>query len=173
MTAVRVTEHLIGKTYRPYILYTCACAHSLFERDHIFNVVGRNRQVFGGDMYASSVAEWRYGVRCAPCGVWAVRACGARARERERAEAGDSGAERRGQQRETASPMVLHCVVGEEVAATFGDTEDLSPRAPPSTLPAFYLSVKKKKILRSKDTDVRFTELLIGGGKRKKYRYRP
>ena len=29
-------------------------------------------------MYASSVAEWRYGVRCAPCGVWAVRACGAR-----------------------------------------------------------------------------------------------
>ena len=54
-------------------------------------------------MYASSVAEWRYGVRCAPCGVWAVRACGARerarARERERraaerAEAGDSGAER-------------------------------------------------------------------------------
>ena len=116
MTAVRVTEHLIGKTYRPYILYTCARAHSLFERDHIFNVVGRNRQVFGGDMYASSVAEWRYGVRCAPCGVWAVRACGARERERraaERAEAGDSGAERRGQQRETASPMVLHCVVGE------------------------------------------------------------
>ena len=63
---------------------------------------------------------------------------GASARERaERAEAGDSGAERgegkggrersgegRGQQRETgslssASPMVLHCVVGEEVAATF------------------------------------------------------
>ena len=46
-------------------------------------------------MYASSVAEWRYGVRCAPCGVWAVRACGARerarARERER-----RAAERRG-----------------------------------------------------------------------------
>ena len=50
-----------------------------------------------------------------------VRACGARARERERreaerAEAGDSGAERGGEgtgQRETASPMVLHCVVGE------------------------------------------------------------
>ena len=39
--------------------------------------------------------------------------------------------------------------------------------SPPSTLPAFYLSVKKKKILRSKDTDVRFTELLIGGGKEK------
>jgi len=29
----------------------------------------------------------------------------------------DSGAERRGQQRETASPMVLHCVVGEAVKA--------------------------------------------------------
>ena len=45
-----------------------------------------------------------------PCGVWAVRACGARERERreaERAEAGESGAER------AASPMVLHCVVGE------------------------------------------------------------
>ena len=54
-----------------------------------------------------------------------VRACGARARERERraaerAEAGDSGAERgegtgqrEGAERETASPMVLHCVVGE------------------------------------------------------------
>ena len=36
------------------------------------------------------------------------------------------------------------------------------------TLPAFYLSVKKKKILRSKDTDVRFTELLIGGGEKEK-----
>ena len=38
-----------------------------------------------------------------------------RGRERraaERAEAGDSGAER-GEGRETASPMVLHCVVGE------------------------------------------------------------
>ena len=33
-------------------------------------------------MYASSVAEWRYGVRCAPCGVWTVRACGAGAGER-------------------------------------------------------------------------------------------
>ena len=40
--------------------------------------------------------------------------------------------------------------------------------SPPSTLPAFYLSVKKKKILRSKDTDVRFTELLIGGGGKEK-----
>ncbi len=34
------------------------------------------------------------------------------------------------------------------------------------TLPAFYLSVKKKKILRSKDKAVRFTELLIGGKKK-------
>ena len=38
---------------------------------------------------------------------------GAGAGERaERAEAGDSGAEK-AQGRETASPMVLHCVVGE------------------------------------------------------------
>lgn len=47
-------------------------------------------------MYASSVAEWRYGVRCAPCGVWAVRAYGARARERERRGQGRETAERRG-----------------------------------------------------------------------------
>ena len=39
-------------------------------------------------MYASSVAEWRYGVRCAPCGVWAVRACGAREGQ---SEGGHSG----------------------------------------------------------------------------------
>ena len=88
--------------------------------------------------------------------MWAVRACGARARERETesngAERGEGSRERRGQ-RETASPMVLHCVVGEEVAATFGDTEDLFPegslfvslRATGSLLTIFclYLSVKK------------------------------
>ena len=51
------------------------------------------------------------GVGCAR-----LRRAGERA---ERAEAGDSGAERgegsreRAQGRETASPMVLHCVVGE------------------------------------------------------------
>ena len=58
------------------------------------------------------MAEWRYGVRCAPCGVWAVRACGARTRERAEssgAERGEGSREDRG--RETASPMVLHCVV--------------------------------------------------------------
>ena len=107
--------------------------------------------------------------------MWAVRACGARARERER-----GGRERRGamaQGRETASPMVLHCVVGEEVAATFGDTEDLSPRAlclcryaPPATyspaLPAFYLSVLKNVGTKRRPQDVRFTELLIGGKKK-------
>jgi len=72
-------------------------------------------------MYASSVAEWRYGVRCAPCGVWAVRACGARARERERreaerAEAGDSGAERgegTGQRDSIADGTALRNIVGE------------------------------------------------------------
>ena len=68
-----------------------------------------------------------WGVGCAR-----LRRAGERA---ERAEAGDSGAERgegtgqreRSGERETASPMVLHCVVGEKVAATFGDTEDLFP----------------------------------------------
>jgi len=65
--------------------------------------------------------------------VWAVRACGARerarARERERraAERRGEGSRERDMGRETASPMVLHCVVGEEVAATFGAPEDLFP----------------------------------------------
>ena len=51
---------------------------------------------------------------------------GAGAGERaERAEAGDSGAER-GEgtgSLSSASPMVLHCVVGEEVAATLRTSE--------------------------------------------------
>ena len=54
-------------------------------------------------------------------GVGCARLRRAGAGERlERAEAGDSGAERgegtgqrEGAERETASPMVLHCVVGE------------------------------------------------------------
>ena len=75
-----------------------------------------------------------------------------------------------------ASPMVLHCVVGEEVAATFRDTEDFSPRAlclcryaPPDTYSPFfffaclYLSVKKNVGTKRRPQDVRFTELLIGG----------
>lgn len=67
----------------------------------------------------------------------------------------------RGAERRQSRPHTQHrrwdcgnCIVGKEVAATFGDTEDLSPRAlclcryaPPATyspaLPAFYLSVKK------------------------------
>ena len=59
-----------------------------------------------------------WGVGCAR-----LRRAGAGERA-EQTEAGDSGAERgegsreRRGQRETASPMVLHCVVGEEVAAT-------------------------------------------------------
>ena len=50
-----------------------------------------------------------------------VRACGAQARERERRATERRGARaaERAQGRETASPMVLHSVVGEEVAATF------------------------------------------------------
>ena len=70
-----------------------------------------------------------------------------------RAGAGESGAERGAGSRESiADGTALRNIVGEEVAATFGDTEDLSPRAlclcryaPPATyspaLPAFYLSV--------------------------------
>ena len=42
---------------------------------------------------------------------------GARAQGRERAQ------RERERERERASPMVLHCVVGEEVAATFGSLE--------------------------------------------------
>ena len=78
-------------------------------------------------MYASSVAEWRYGVRCAPCGVWAVRACGARerARARERGESGEAGDSR--ERDSIADGTALRNIVGEEVAATFGDTEDLFP----------------------------------------------
>ena len=74
-----------------------------------------------------------------------------------------------------ASPMGLRkCIGGEEVAATFRDTEDFSPRAlclcryaPPATyspaLTAFYLFVKKKKILRSKDKAVSEANTLLKG----------
>jgi len=83
-------------------------------------------------MYASSVAEWRYGVRCAPCGVWAVRACGARerarARERERREAERRGARAQGRERAAerdsiADGTALRNIVGEEVAATLRASE--------------------------------------------------
>jgi len=104
-----------------------------------------------------------------------------------RAGAGD-GEQRSGQRRETAERRgaraaerdsiadgtALRYIVGEEVAATFGDTEDLFPEGSLFmslraigyllTHAACLLSVRqKKKILRSKDKDVRFTELLIGG----------
>ena len=43
-----------------------------------------------------------------------VRACGARERaESSGAERGEGTGQREGAERETASPMVLHCVVGE------------------------------------------------------------
>ena len=38
-----------------------------------------------------------------------VRACGARERARERAERGEGSRERAQRERDTASPMVLHC----------------------------------------------------------------
>ena len=75
----------------------------------------------------SAVAEWRYGVRCAPCGVWAVRACGARERAERR---GARAAERdRVVKLRIADGTALRNIVGEEVAATFRAPEDLSPRA--------------------------------------------
>lgn len=60
-------------------------------------------------MYASSVAEWRYGVRCAPCGVWAVRARERRGHRAERDSITDGTA--------------LRNIVGEEVAATLRISE--------------------------------------------------
>ena len=81
-------------------------------------------------MYASSVAEWRYEVRCAPCGVWAVRACGARerarVRERERSGQRRETAERgegTGQRDSIADGTALRDIVGEEVAATLRTSE--------------------------------------------------
>jgi len=60
------------------------------------------------------------GVRHARCGLCAPAA---RGRGRERRAAEQRGA--RAQGRETASPMVLHCVVGEEVAATLRESGTL------------------------------------------------
>ena len=57
----------------------------------------------------SAVAD---GVGCGLC------APAARGRGRERSGEGRGQQRKRAQGRETASPMVLHCVVGEEVAAT-------------------------------------------------------
>ena len=61
------------------------------------------------------------------CGVRAEGAmrgvgCARLRRAGERAERGE-GSRERAQGRETASPMVLHCVVGEEVAATLRTSE--------------------------------------------------
>ena len=101
---------------------------------------------------------------------------------RGRGESGEQrGGEGRGQQREgtgqrdsIADGTALRNIVGEEVAATFGDTEDLFPEGSLFmslraigyllTHAECLLSVRQKKeILRSKDKAVRFTELLIGG----------
>ena len=64
----------------------------------------------------SAVAD---GVGCGLC------APAARGRERESGEqrSGESGEAGDSRERETASPMVLHCVVGEEVAATLRTSE--------------------------------------------------
>jgi hypothetical protein len=86
-----------------------------------------------------------------------------------------SGAER-GDGRETASPMVLHCVVGEEVAATFGEPR-IRPRG---SLFLFSLSMsfikkdrecnehlrQKKKICGAKTKPWSEAKHLIGGKKK-------
>ena len=88
------------------------------------------------------------GVRHAGCGLCAPAA---RGRGRESGE-GEGSRENRVVKLSIADGTALRNIVGEEVAATFGDTEDLSPRAlclcryaPPATyspaLPAVYLSV--------------------------------
>ena len=88
-----------------------------YERDHRFYVVGRYNRSSGVVKPASearavsAVADGAGGGLCAP----AARGGRERRRAAERAEAGDSGAERgegsreRAQGRETASPMVLRC----------------------------------------------------------------
>ena len=111
---------------------------------------------------------------------------GARQSRAEGARARESGAWRSGGREagepptHPASPMGLrNCIGGEEVAATFRDTEDFSPRAlclcryaPPAPYSPFfffaclYLSVKKNVGTKRRPQDVRFTELLIGGKKK-------
>ena len=76
-------------------------------------------------MYASSVAEWLWGAVCAMRGVGCARL--RRAGAGERAERGEGSRERQGQRDSIADGTALRNIVGEEVAATFGDTEDLFP----------------------------------------------
>ena len=107
--------------------------------------------------------------------MWAVRACGARERERsgqrretaERRGARAQGRERAqregtGQRDSIADGTALRNTVGEKVAATFGDTEDLYPegslfvslRAKATYSPFFCLSINlsvKKMSKRSDD----------------------
>ena len=115
----------------------------------------------------------------------AGRAEGRGTAARREAEHGGAESSREGMARERAessahTPSIadgtaeLH--MGEEVAATFRDTEDFSLRAlclcryaPPAPYSPFfffaclYLSVKKNVGTKRRPQDVRFTELLIGG----------
>ena len=101
-------------------------------------------------MYASAVAEWRYGVRCARggshagCGLCAPAARG-RGREsgqrRETAEQRGEGSSADGTALRCAGEAVKahrecpvdirrsKCAARVRVAATFGDTEDLFPES--------------------------------------------
>ena len=73
-----------------------------------------------------------WGAVCAMRGVGCARLWrageGAGAAE-SGAERGEGSRERQGQRDSIADGTALRNTVGEEVAATFGDTEDLSPRA--------------------------------------------
>ena len=76
-------------------------------------------------MYASSVAEWRYGVWCARGGSHAgCGLCAPAARGRERSGEGRGQHREGGEQRESiADGTALRNIVGEEVAATLRTSE--------------------------------------------------
>ena len=114
------------------------------------------------------------GVRHAGCAR--LRRAGEGAGERESGESGEAGDSR--ERDSIADGTALRNIVGEEVAATFGDTEDLFPEGSLFmslraigyllTHAACLLSVRQKNVgTKRRPQDVRFTELLIKRGKKK------
>ena len=116
------------------------------------------------------------------CGVRAEGALRGVGCARLRRAGAGYAAERRGAraaERDSIADGTAEMHLGEEVAATFRDTEDFSPRAlclcryaPPAPYSPFfffaclYLSVRKNVGTKRRPQDVRFTELLIGGKKK-------
>ena len=101
--------------------------HSLLERDHIFNVVERNRQVLGLIcLIGGGVALW--GAVCAMRGVCAPaargrgRGCG-RERSGQRRETAERRGAREAERDSIADGTALRNIVGEEVAATLRTSE--------------------------------------------------